>query len=376
VPQIVVDGVAVPPMNLAALLIGDEAIEPAAGNPRSSGGNFFEPAGPMQDPFPIGDLLPPTDFSFGADFTREVIPQPIDRNPALTIVTVDQPAGATNATATVAESGLPVRGAEPAGSNAAATTETTAGTIRFSSPDGITALTINGTAVTGPGQTIVSPRGTLTLTSVDLVTGTIGFTYTLTDNLVGGTLGDQFTVSVTDPDGDVATSILTINVADDAPTARADTDAVPASTFTAQTGNVITGVGTTSGAPGADTLGADGASLTRIASVNVAANADTSFDGSGNLQVSGQYGVLLIKADGSYSYTRNPGTPGGVNDVFNYTLTDADGSASSANLTISIGDAAPVITSIPTTGPGTVVAEAGLPARPGESPGTNAPAPI
>ena len=45
VPQIVVDGVAVPPLNLAALLIGDAPIQPAAGLPNSSGNNFFEDAG-------------------------------------------------------------------------------------------------------------------------------------------------------------------------------------------------------------------------------------------------------------------------------------------------------------------------------------------
>ncbi len=375
VPQIVIDGVAVPPLNLAALLIGDAPIQPAAGLPTSSGNNFFEDAGAIQAAHLIGDLLPPTEFGFAAAPNLEVIPQPIDRNPKLAIVTVNQPAGATDVTANVAESGLPARAGEPAGSNAAANSESSSGTILFNSPDGITSLTINGVALTGVGQTFTSPRGTLTITSFDPVAGTANFTYTLTDNLVSGTLADQFTVVLTDPDGDVATSTLTINVADDAPTARNDTDAVPAGTYTAQTGNVISGVGTTSGPTGADTLGADNAAITRIASNNVAANTDTSFDAAGNLQVSGQYGVLTIKADGSYAFTRNPGTPGGVSDVFTYTLTDADGSASTATLTIAIADAVPVITSIPTSGPGTVVAESGLPARGNEAPGSNAPAP-
>jgi hypothetical protein len=75
VPQIVIDGVAVPPLNLAALLIGEEsAIEPAAGPARSSGNNFFEEAGDIQDPFPIGDLLPPTAFDLAAEPQPEVIP--------------------------------------------------------------------------------------------------------------------------------------------------------------------------------------------------------------------------------------------------------------------------------------------------------------
>ncbi|MDP3674869.1 MAG: tandem-95 repeat protein [Novosphingobium sp.] len=381
VPQLVIDGVAVPPSNFAALLIGGEAIgtnqpiEPAAGPARSSGSNFFEAARPIQRAFDIGDLLPPTAFNLAVEPREEVIPQPIDREPSNLVITPDQPAGSSNATASVSEAGLPARGAEPAGSNAASNSETTTGTILFSAPDGLASMTINGATFSAIGQTFVTPRGILTITSFDAAAGTAGFSFTLTDNLLGSTVAEVFTIVTTDRDGDSATSTLTINVADDAPTARNDTDALGAGVFTAQTGNVITAAGTTSGAAGADTVGADNAAITRIASNNVTANVDTSFDAAGNLQVAGQYGTLLIRADGSYSYTRAAGTPGGVSDAFTYTLTDSDGSASTATLTIAIADAAPAITLIPTTGPGTVVAEAGLPPRGSEAPGSNAPAP-
>ncbi|MGX7952852.1 beta strand repeat-containing protein [Tsuneonella sp. HG249] len=377
VPQLVVGDVVIPPLNLAALLIGNEP-QPAAGNPQSSGGNFASAVGPLQAAYGLGDLLPYTELSFPEPEEQEIIPGLIDRDPLITVITPDQPAGATNATATVAEAGLPARPGEPAGSNSAATTETTSGTFVINSPDGIATLTINGTAFTGAGQTFTSPRGTLQITSYDPATGAVGFTYSLADNLAGATLADQFTVTVTDTDGDVAIGTLTVNVTDDGPTARNDTDSVPESSFNAQTGNVITGAGTTSGAAGVDTLGADNASLTRIASNNVAANADTTFDASGNLQVAGQYGTLLIKADGSYSFTRAAGTSGGVSDVFTYTLTDSDGSASTATLTIAIADATPVITSVPPASDfaaGTLVFEAGLPSRASEAPGTDALAP-
>ncbi len=233
-------------------------------------------------------------------------------------------------------------------------------------------------AFTGVGQVISGPRGDLTITSYDPVTGTIGFSYTLTDNLLNATLADQFDVSITDPDGDVAMATLTINAIDDAPVARNDTDSVEAGSYAPESGNVITAAGTTSGASGADTTGADGATLTNIASNNVAANTDATFDSSGNLEVAGQYGTLVIKADGSYTYTRAAGTPGGVSDAFTYTLTDGDGSTSTATLTIDIGDATPVITSVPPTGDydaGTLVYESGLPPRTGEAAGTDAPAP-
>ena len=42
--------------------------------------------------------------------------------------------------------------------------------------------------------------------------------------------------------------------------------------------------------------------------------------------MNGQYGVLTLNADGSYSYTRDAGHAGRrVSDVFTYTLTDGDG---------------------------------------------------
>src|SRR5262249_29838776 len=190
-------------------------------------------------------------------------------------------------------------------------------------------------------------------------------------NTSGDTTHDDFTVVVTDKDGDAtAPAILRIDIVDDHPTARPDTDSVAAGTYGPETGNVITGVGTTSAATGKDTVGADNAHVTAIASNNVPANSDNSADASHNFQVAGQYGTLTINEDGSYSYTRNAGTPGGVSDVFTYTLTDGDGDPSTATLTINIGDNTPTV-QVPTGNePGHVVDEAGLPARGGEPQGT------
>src|SRR5262249_51487164 len=58
----------------------------------------------------------------------------------------------------------------------------------------------------------------------------------------------------------------------------------------------------------------------------------------GSVQIDGDYGVLTIYANGDYSYLRNDGTPGGVEDVFTYTLTDGDGDTTTATLTIGIAD--------------------------------------
>ncbi len=183
------------------------------------------------------------------------------------------------------------------------------------------------------GLVIQGDFGTLTITGA--VGSNFTYRYVLTDNTSGDTTHDDFSVTVTDNDGDTATATLRIDIIDDVPTARPDTDAVAAGTYGPETGNVLTGVGTTSGPAGADTVGADNAHISLVTGFN------GSTDNSGPFVVNGQYGVLTMQADGSYSYIRNPGTPGGVNDVFNYTLLDGDGDTSATTLTISIGDATP-----------------------------------
>ncbi|ANY20967.1 hypothetical protein A6F68_02471 [Tsuneonella dongtanensis] len=366
VPQLVIDDVAIPPLNLAALLIGNEP-QPAAGNPQSSGGNFAGPVGPIQDAFGLGDLLPYTELAFPEPEEREIIPA-VDNEPDLVIVTPDQPVGATDATSTVDEAALPARPGEPAGSNASSNGETVTGSIVFNSLDGVGSITFGGTAITAVGQTIALTNGTVTITSI--APGVIGYSYTLGDNLLGATVAETVAVVITDLDGDTATATLTINLLDDAPDARNDTDLVAAGTYGPETGNVITGTGTTSGAAGADVQGADGARVTAISGFG---GNDTTFDTAGNLVVTGQYGTLTIKADGSYSYVRTPNTAGGVTDTFTYTLTDGDGDSDTATLVITIADSPASVVSLPTSGAGTVVNEAGLPARGNEAPGTAAP---
>jgi large repetitive protein len=363
VPQFVINGVAVPSANLAALLIGQEP-QPAAGPPQSSGGNFFQTPGDIGDPFALGDLLPPTQLAFPEPREREIIPNQPDEEPTTIIITPDQPAGSVNATASVNEAGLPARGTEPPGSNEAANSETTTGSIVFDAPDGLGSITLNGVAITAVGQVFTTPLGRLTITSI--APGNIDYSYTLTDNSLAANPADIFDVVVTDRDGDSATAELTISIIDDAPTARNDTDSVPAADFTGQTGNVITGAGTTSGAAGADTQGADGAAVTGFR----AGTATGAFSAAG-ATISGQYGTLTLGANGSYTYTRNANTPGGVNDVFTYQITDGDGDTSTATLTISIGDSPATVLSVPLTGGGTIVDEEGLPPRGTEPPGSN-----
>ena len=357
VPEIVIDGVAIPALNFAALLIGNEP-EPAAGGVRSSGGNFAESVDPIQAAFGLGNLLPYTELSFPQPQEREIIPAKPDRTPDVLIQ--DGGPASRDAIDSVSEVGLPgarVNGnLESPGSSTGNGADTTTGTIFITSPDGIAQITINGITITGTaGQQIITDRGVLTLGA--LAGNGIGYSYRLTDNTSGDSTSDVFTVAVTDPDGDLATARLTINIVDDMPIARNDADSVAAGTFGPESGNVRSGSGTTSGSSGADTPGADGATISGIR-----AGTSGGFEAVGTT-ISGQYGKLNLGADGTYTYMRNLNTPGGVSDVFTYQLTDGDGDASTATLTINIGDAFDRITFIPEIGDGTEVREPHLPAR-------------
>lgn len=58
--------------------------------------------------------------------------------------------------------------------------------------------------------------------------------------------------------------------------------------------------------------------------------------------IAGTYGTLLVKADGSYTYTLNPGLTGdavGHQDVFTYALTHPNGTVDTATLTVSLNPA-------------------------------------
>jgi T1SS-143 domain-containing protein len=343
VPQLQLGGVEVPATNLAALLIGQEP-QPAAGEaPQSSGGNFDVPVPPLDPGVPLGDLIPPTEYDYNPPEPEEVF-DIVDREPSIQIQPDGQPASVA-AVDSVDEDGLPTRDGdllgEPEGSDEGAdgnpsnnsdTDETTSGNIIFDSPDGVDSITINGVAVVSVGQVISGAYGTLTITSIS--DSQIGYSYTLDDNTSGDNTQDDFTVILTDEDGDTATATLTIDIIDDVPTARDDTDAVIKGE-TSTDGNVLTGVNTTSGSAGSDTSGADDLpnGVTGIHAGTSGAFASVT---SGGVLVHGTFGDLLIHADGSYTYTAN-GQPGpGGNDVFTYQVTDGDGDTDTATLTINV----------------------------------------
>ncbi|TDA94367.1 hypothetical protein E0702_15900, partial [Halomonas marinisediminis] len=108
------------------------------------------------------------------------------------------------------------------------------------------------------------------------------------------------------------------------------------------TGNVIGGSNASTNDV-ADTVGADGATVSAIVSDNVGAN-DSTTDLNGNLVIKGEFGTLTINPDGSYTYAldndnlvvQGLSENQTLTDTFTYTLTDGDTDTASADLVITI----------------------------------------
>lgn len=249
-------------------------------------------------------------------------------NIVVTITGVDDPVVITNLTpsgqggdALVDEDDL------PDGSDTSKEPLTTSGNFSISAPDGVDDLTIGGQAVITDGvftaTSFVTALGnTLNITAYDSNTGVVSYSYTLADNETHtnangqNSLFEDFSVVLTDEDGDSTNNTLSINIVDDVPDAINNTDPdIVSENSTVTTGNVL----------GNDVQGADGASVTPAV-------------------IAGTYGTLTLNADGSYSYTLNTSDAdfialnGGGSDteVFTYTLTDADGDSDTATLTLNI----------------------------------------
>lgn len=203
---------------------------------------------------------------------------------------------------------------------------TASGTFRIEAPDGVDDVSVGGHAILADGvftaTSFTTDLGnTLAITSYDPATGIISYSYTLADNEAHAagdgqnSLFEDFTVTLSDTDGDSVNNTLSINIVDDVPTAIADSNGTASESMLLLTGNVL----------GNDISGADGASVTAGL-------------------FTGTYGTLLLSSDGSYSYTLDTSTPpfaalvGGAtaSDAFTYTLTDGDGDSTTATLTLAI----------------------------------------
>jgi VCBS repeat-containing protein len=244
----------------------------------------------------------------------------------------------------------------------------TRGTIDLTAGDGLASVTVGGTTLTtaqlatlsgGSPVTIHTADGTLVLTGFQPTTtvggvptaGTLSYTYTL-DHAVSqpgaADSVDNIALTVTDVDGDKVAGMLVVDVANDVPVAHDDSAGIVQDAGqTAASGNVFSGSG--AGHDGADRIGADGAApggpLTGVVSANTGQGGTI---GGGSR---GEFGTLVLHADGTYSYqldTSNPKVSSldasrTLTEVFVYTITDADGDVSQARLTITIQGTTPPI---------------------------------
>ncbi|WP_213879834.1 retention module-containing protein [Pseudomonas sp. dw_358] len=254
----------------------------------------------------------------------------------------------SNANDPVTLGGLAVPGGEvtvyeanlATGSSPDAAGLTRTGSFTVSAPDGLANLTINSVALITNGvlatslPTITGALGnTLTITGYNAITGVVSYAYHLngTETQAAGasSIVENFTVAAADRDGSSTTGVLNVNIINDAPIAVNDVNGslLSAANQTA-TGNVLTN----------DVLGAD-----RVTGGPVVSGTYT-----------GTYGTLVLAANGAYTYTLNTSdvdfkalsTGQFVTDKFSYTLRDADGDTSSAQLSLQItgGAAATTVT--------------------------------
>ena len=310
------------------------------GNGVAGGGHSFvmlEEVGGRVDPT-IG--FPTAGFGGIPEFPEERHNADIQNDDGTPAVVVPPPTPVNNP---ITFGGLSVAGGEltfseanlPGGSASNPVALTQSGTFSVSALDGLNSLSIGGINVitggvaAGVPQSITSPQGnTLTIT-YDPVTGVVSYSFTLNGSVLhpagdGATpFIEQLTVVASDSNGDTVTGTLDVNITDDVPLAVDDSNANTASeTLLTLTGSVLPN----------DTQGAD--------RIPVGPNSGPVIGGT----FTGTYGTLVLNPNGTYTYTLNTSDAdfkalhggGSATETFPYTLTDADGDTSTANLVLQI----------------------------------------
>ncbi len=218
---------------------------------------------------------------------------------------------------------------------------------------------------------VLSTNGTLTITDVDspatfvAQAGTVGAYGTFTVNAAGAwtyvtstahnefVAGTTYTDTFTVASADGTTTTVRVNIlgTNENPVAGNDTGAVIAGATLTQTAanGVILSAGN---AAGRDT-DADGGTLTVVQAVAGNGTPATAVT-AGGTTFAGTYGDLLLRADGSYTYTANRAdavaTGTGVSDVFTYRVSDGQGGTANATITVVVaGQADTLVAPTPTT---------------------------
>ncbi|QND62865.1 tandem-95 repeat protein [Mesorhizobium loti] len=335
VPTFIIGDVEVPRVALLAALEAshvdvafgaDGSISAGPGGSNSSaGGDFSVPPGGIGDGFDLSALLPPTALQFGLLDRRELFPSIVDREVTVTATSLLAPSEAAS------ETGLDGGPTQSPGSDAPSHSETSGtGTISIEAPDGIGSIVINGVTVTAVGDKIPGEFGYITIVSFNPTTGAIEYNYTVTESVTHSnqtngfdptdTVPDNFSITVTDVDGDSASTSFAVAIVDDVPTAVADSG-TQATENAPVTVNVFAN----------DVPGADGVNITDPAKVSYVANS-----------LSGGAGTVTYHNDGTFTYAPVAGEEGTV--TFQYQIIDGDGDSSIATVTINLlKDSTPTI---------------------------------
>ena len=208
----------------------------------------------------------------------------------------------------------------------------TVGSFTVGAPAGLASITVGTTPITlaqlnalgSTPVTIDTGEGTLVLTGYDPASGVVSYTYDpkVLTHTGSAPITDSIGIVVTDANGVSTNGSLDIAITDSKPVAVDDGNSITEdATPNTVSGNVLTDSKT------GDTVGAD-VNATPITPVTVALT----------------YGSLVLKSDGSYTYTLNNADPAvnklnngqTLTDSYTYILTDGDGSSTTAKLTITI----------------------------------------
>ncbi len=257
----------------------------------------------------------------------------------------DAPVG-VNDTATAVEAGGTANGTagtNPTGNVLTNDTDVDAGDIKTVS--GVVAGP-SASAVGSVGASVGGSYGSITINSDGSYTYAVDNTNTAVQALriSGQTLQDVFTYKVSDTDGStsLATITVTIQGANDAPTAIVDTvTAVEAG----GSNNALYSVNPSGNVLTNDTDPDSNANGETKLVTGVVGGIAASASGFVNTNVNGLYGSITIAADGSYTYVVNNNnatvqalrnSSNTLMDVFTYTMTDAAGSTSSQQISVTI----------------------------------------
>ncbi|WP_171880362.1 VCBS domain-containing protein [Mesorhizobium jarvisii] len=251
-------------------------------------------------------------------------------------VTPSDDANAGGASNVVYEHGL---------TSVADTSETDTGTFKVTATDGIKDVTIGTETHTLSdwlGKTINTGEGTLTITGVTPAgagtEATFAYSYTLNAAQAhpagngNNTLPDSVAVAVDGIGGTHGDGTISIVIVDDVPVAHADTNSV--------TEGALLSVNAAAGVLANDVAGADGfAAGGAVTGVATGSNVLNPVSGGIGVGIAGQYGTLVLNANGSYAYKANPdAVTANAVDHFVYTITDGDGDTSTVTLDITVNN--------------------------------------